>query len=148
MKQSALDQAKNILQQLKTKMGPPPEVDLSQYQSPRVQAAAQQSWPLISNAQQAYRYGDPLSAIQNYPQEVQQRKQYPFFNSGHPVGMWFKELVADTKKRGLIQGAQDVSNPIIMNPYIYPVGERLTSNARVAINQRGLQKTVPFNLFQ
>lgn len=85
--------------------------------------------------------GDELKknkAIGAYLNEVEYNKQYPFFNdNGNTPAEWVGKVVADGIKRGPFEAAQDLTNPVIMNPYIEPIAEPIISNVRVANYKAG-----------
>lgn len=70
--------------------------------------------------------------IQQYQQQIQVNKQYPFFNQNNTPQQWVGKVIQDTKRRGLMQGLQDLSNPVLMNPYVMPIAEPVVSKIRVA----------------
>jgi len=75
----------------------------------------------------------------NYQNQVNENKKYPFFNQSNTPSQWVGRVIADTRKRGLIEGMQDLSNPILMNPYIEPIAEPLVSAFRVGKYKLGQQ---------
>lgn len=62
-------------------------------------------------------------------------------SAGPRFANWTQDLARDTKKRGIVQGMQDLSNPILMNPKVYPMAEPIVSGMRVA-NYK-LKKNIP-----
>ena len=76
---------------------------------------------------------EALEMFQKYQLEVSMNKKQPFFNNtGNNPIQWLGKVLQDTKKRGLLQGLQDLSNPILMNPYIEPIAEPIVGKLRVA----------------
>lgn len=71
------------------------------------------------------------SGIQNYQKQVQANKQTPFFNPNNTPTQWIGKVGQDIQKRGIFEGAQDLTYPVLMNPYIEPVTEPITSNLRM-----------------
>lgn len=83
--------------------------------------------------------------IQKYQEQVAYNKQNlpsPFFNNtGNNPVQWLGKVVQDTKKRGVIEGLQDLTNPIIQNPKIYPYAEPIISNTRMYVSKIPNTKT-------
>jgi len=67
----------------------------------------------------------------NYIEEVNYNKQYPFFNENNTPKQWIGKVVQDVKKRGIAEGIQDLTYPITTNPYLEPILEPIISNARL-----------------
>ena len=51
---------------------------------------------------------------------------------GPSFSNWTQDLIQDVKKRGLIEGAHDLLNPLVANPRINPIIEPIISNVRMA----------------
>lgn len=74
----------------------------------------------------------------NYPKQVYADQQNPFFNNnGNNPLQWLGKVGQDVQKRGTFEGLQDLSYPLLMNPYIEPVEEPIVGNMRVANYQAG-----------
>lgn len=81
------------------------------------------------------------SGLNSYSQQVADNKQNlpsPFFNdTGNNPIQWAGKVVQDVKQRGPFEGLQDLTNPIIQQPQIYPYAEPLISGARTANYKAG-----------
>lgn len=76
--------------------------------------------------------------FRDYWSQVQSNKQQPFFNNtGNNPIQWMGKVYQDVKKRGPFEGLQDLTYPVLMNPYIEPIVEPITSAIRVANYQAG-----------
>lgn len=77
----------------------------------------------------------------NYPSQIQsdiQNNTQPFFNnSGNNPIQWAGKVITDTRQRGPFEGMQDLTNPAIQNPVVYPMVEPIISNIRMANFQAG-----------
>jgi hypothetical protein len=84
------------------------------------------------------------SSFEKYKKQVAENKQNlpePFFNNtGNNPIQWAGKVVQDVKDRGLIEGAHDLTNPIIQNKNIYPYVEPIISNTRRAVSKIPNQK--------
>jgi hypothetical protein len=105
--------------------------------------------PLDSAIRPFQQYG--TNEYPTYMQNVrayQDPNQYPnsanFFHQGNSPIQWLGKVAQDTKQRGLLQGAEDMFNPILMNPYVRPITEPITGAIRAGIYQSGLSKLFPF----
>jgi hypothetical protein len=73
-----------------------------------------------------------------YQKQVEANKKTPFFNNtGNNPIQWAGKVVEDVKRRGPFEGLQDLSYPVLMNPYVEPVEEPIVSNIRVANYKAG-----------
>jgi hypothetical protein len=106
--------------------------------------------PMAVGVPQVQRAIQSIPAVQSYNQEVQYNKQNlpsPFFNNtGNNPQQWLGKVVQDVKKRGPFEGLQDLTNPIIQSPKIYPYAEPLISGVRSANYQLGRPSPLVNNL--
>src|SRR6266498_4216267 len=109
------------------------------------QQFSQQAAPVIQRVQslpkqfqaipQAIQMAPP---IRDYIQQVNVNKQTPFFNNTDNTPFkWIGKVADDVKKRGIFEGLQDLTYPILTNPYIEPLTEPITGAVRVANYKAG-----------
>lgn len=90
---------------------------------------------------------DILKKVQAYQAQVAVNKQQPFFNNqGNNPLQWMGKVIQDTKQRGPFEGLQDLSYPILENPYIEPLTEPITGALRVANYKAGRPNALLNNL--
>src|SRR6266568_3416573 len=78
------------------------------------------------------------AAVDQYNKQVAANKKTPFFNNTDNTPMqWLGKVAADAKKRGPFEAAQDLTYPILENPYIEPVTEPITGAVRMANYKAG-----------
>ena len=83
----------------------------------------------------------------NYARQVEANQKQPFFNNtGNNPIQWMGKVAQDVRKRGPWEGLQDLSYPVLMNPYIEPITEPLTGAARVANYKAGRPNPLINNL--
>ncbi len=78
------------------------------------------------------------ASLDAYFQQVEANKKEPFFNNqGNNPAQWAGKVVEDVKQRGPFEGAQDLTYPVLMNPYVEPITEPITGDVRVANYKAG-----------
>ena len=83
-------------------------------------------------------FNNLLSGVKSYLAQVEANKKQPFFNNnGNNPIQWAGKVAADVKKRGAFEGLQDLSYPILENPYIEPIEEPIVGGLRVANYKMG-----------
>jgi len=86
-------------------------------------------------------------AATNYANQVRANQQQPFFNNnGNNPIQWAGKVIQDVKKRGPFEGLQDLTYPVLMNPYIEPLTEPITGAVRVANYKAGRPNPLINNL--
>jgi hypothetical protein len=87
------------------------------------------------------------SVVSAYLRQVAANKQNPFFNdNGNNPVQWLGKVAEDYKKRGPFEAAQDLTYPILENPYVEPIEEPIVSNIRVANLKAGRPSDLVNNL--
>ena len=79
-------------------------------------------------------------AVPNYIQSVVNNLAVK--SAGPKYVNWTQDLATDFKKRGVIEGLQDLTNPIIQNPKIEPFMEPLISKTRLNVSHIQNQNAV------
>lgn len=72
-------------------------------------------------------------AVAQYQAQVAANKKQPFFNNtDNTPQQWIGKVAQDAKQRGPFEAAQDLTYPVLMNPYVEPIEEPLVGQTRVA----------------
>lgn len=161
--QSAVDMARQYYNELKQRQATATSVvQRPQYNkgglinNPQVRAAVK---PVLNNVARSVNYFQnqvpkiqqaaqvAQTSFNNYQRQVAVNKKQPFFNNtGNNPIQWAGKVVQDVKKRGPFEGLQDLSYPILENPYIEPIEEPLVGNIRVANFRAGRPNPLINNL--
>lgn len=82
------------------------------------------------------KYNQILDSIKQYQAQVAANKETPFFNNqGNNPVQWLGKVGQDFHQRGAIEAAQDLTYPVLENPYIEPLTEPLTGDIREAVSK-------------
>jgi hypothetical protein len=125
--------------------------DLQEKQSPIIKNFVKfaqqgiQEWA-IKNPQQTQTLLKIPKTVDTYKERVQYNKENPFFNKDNTPIQWAGRVVEDVKKRGAFEGLHDLSNPILMNPYVEPIAEPIVSEIRVANYKAGRPNVLVNNI--
>jgi hypothetical protein len=87
------------------------------------------------------------SVVSAYLRQVAANKENPFFNDkGNNPVQWAGKVAQDFKKRGPFEAAQDLTYPILENPYVEPIEEPIVGGVRVANLHAGRPSELVNNL--